>query len=420
MFLVALFASVTIRSSSSSGNGDDDDGGRQHWITPHSNGNSASDSALPSNKIKQHPRRNFAFDATPPWRTRRTVHAEVLIDTPWMRLEEHTIQVASPAAPRDNNKRAPSLSTGNHSLTNDAAEEEEENRSKAAKRRQNVRLLKTVRGWKWLDLPNQVNVLPTVTWEVYERVLKPRLMRSARHATLLRALRAQLATTLGSRSEALASWDRYAAQGILSSLDEPTTTSSDELCVVFLQEKYGYEGRSLAVVGGAIEKGEAIENAARRELEEELDLHHCETFERLGTHRTDVNRGGGFVSAFLARRCDSHSAAAASLSQTERSANSDLEDQQILVVTKKFLWERVVHGGGSKHQVSVTGKTSVPKGRDNVPEEQQQKQKQPHQENEVSEEEEEISVADVLGEELVVKEVKWSHTILQGLVRLGL
>ena len=70
------------------------------------------------------------------------------------------------------------------------------------------------------------------------------------------------------------------------------------------QTKYALEGRSsLAIVGGIIEPGEAPETAARREVQEEMQL-ECREFHFLGRYRTDVNRGGGWTNTYLATHCD--------------------------------------------------------------------------------------------------------------------
>jgi ADP-ribose pyrophosphatase len=74
--------------------------------------------------------------------------------------------------------------------------------------------------------------------------------------------------------------------------------------LVFEQTKYALEGRmSLAPVGGIIEPHEEPEQAARREVEEEMGGLQCQDFHFLGRFRTDVNRGMGWTSAFLAANC---------------------------------------------------------------------------------------------------------------------
>lgn len=74
---------------------------------------------------------------------------------------------------------------------------------------------------------------------------------------------------------------------------------------VMRQKKYALEDRtSLAVVGGIIEPGKDADAAAaaRRELAEELGL-VAQEMVPLGRFRTDVNRGMGWVNAFLAKDC---------------------------------------------------------------------------------------------------------------------
>ena len=74
--------------------------------------------------------------------------------------------------------------------------------------------------------------------------------------------------------------------------------------LVFEQSKYALEGRkSLAIIGGVIEPGEKAEDAARREVDEEMNGLQCNNFYFLGRYRTDVNRGMGWVNGFLASDC---------------------------------------------------------------------------------------------------------------------
>jgi ADP-ribose pyrophosphatase YjhB (NUDIX family) len=74
--------------------------------------------------------------------------------------------------------------------------------------------------------------------------------------------------------------------------------------LVFEQSKYALEGRnSLAIIGGVIEPGEKAEDAARREVDEEMNGLRCKDFHFLGRYRTDVNRGMGWLNSFLATDC---------------------------------------------------------------------------------------------------------------------
>ncbi len=86
-------------------------------------------------------------------------------------------------------------------------------------------------------------------------------------------------------------------------VQDPDSTNNDPKFLVFQQTKYALEGRqSLAVVGGIIEPFENEEEAAVREVREEMGI-VCKEFHKLGRFRTDVNRGMGWVNGFLAKDC---------------------------------------------------------------------------------------------------------------------
>lgn len=72
---------------------------------------------------------------------------------------------------------------------------------------------------------------------------------------------------------------------------------------IFEQSKYALAGRtSLAIIGGIVEPGEDPEMAARREVQEEVNV-NCETYNFLGRYRTDVNRGIGWLNSYMALNC---------------------------------------------------------------------------------------------------------------------
>jgi 8-oxo-dGTP pyrophosphatase MutT (NUDIX family) len=120
-------------------------------------------------------------------------------------------------------------------------------------------------------------------------------------------------------------------------------TAQDKF-LVFRQSKYGLEGISYAVVGGLIEPGELPEQAAKRELLEELGMESKE-WKFLGRFRTDVNRGGGYCSCFIAmnaRRSNIHR------------ISDDLEQQSPIELTRDELRELVLSGKFEEAKWSVT------------------------------------------------------------------
>lgn len=75
--------------------------------------------------------------------------------------------------------------------------------------------------------------------------------------------------------------------------------TDDGRFLCFRQRKYGFDGLSLAPVGGYLEPGEAPLDAARRELREEAGYEASE-WQDLGTYVVDTNRGAGSAHFFLA------------------------------------------------------------------------------------------------------------------------
>ena len=65
--------------------------------------------------------------------------------------------------------------------------------------------------------------------------------------------------------------------------------------IILEQTKYALDTPSYAVVGGIIEPKEDATLAAKREVNEELNI-SCNKWISLGKYRTDVNRGMGYVS----------------------------------------------------------------------------------------------------------------------------
>lgn len=92
--------------------------------------------------------------------------------------------------------------------------------------------------------------------------------------------------------------------------------------VCLRQEKYGYDGLSLAPVGGYIEPEEEPLTAARRELLEETG-YEAEEWIDLGHYRVDANRGAGIAYLFLARGAR----------RVAAPAPDDLEAQEVLTLS---------------------------------------------------------------------------------------
>lgn len=109
------------------------------------------------------------------------------------------------------------------------------------------------------------------------------------------------------------------------------TAEGDWLC--FRQTKYGYEGLSLAVVGGYIEAGETPLAAAQREALEETG-YQAETWIPLGSYRVDANRGAGTAHLFLAT---------GAVKLTDPTAD-DLEPQELLLLSREEVERAVANG----------------------------------------------------------------------------
>jgi len=68
--------------------------------------------------------------------------------------------------------------------------------------------------------------------------------------------------------------------------------------IILEQTKYSLDTPSYAIIGGIIEPKEEATLAAKREVNEELNI-SCNNWISLGKYRTDVNRGMGYVSMVM-------------------------------------------------------------------------------------------------------------------------
>ena len=116
----------------------------------------------------------------------------------------------------------------------------------------------------------------------------------------------QHAVSLGGKSKGIINdWlfiDYHDRINVLVEAWDGDDQTNDKRYVVFKQTKYAYSGDSLAIVGGIIEPNEEPQVAARREVQEEMNV-DCERLISLGKYRTDVNRGMGWVHSFIASDC---------------------------------------------------------------------------------------------------------------------
>jgi len=107
----------------------------------------------------------------------------------------------------------------------------------------------------------------------------------------------------------------------------------DGRLLVMRQFKYGVGEVSLSSMGGGIDAGETPEQAARREMYEEMG---CEAREMvfLGKYAVDANRGCGTAYLFLA--LDAR--------QVTEPNSGDLEEQEILTMNREELRAALLNG----------------------------------------------------------------------------
>jgi ADP-ribose pyrophosphatase len=124
--------------------------------------------------------------------------------------------------------------------------------------------------------------------------------------------------------------------------------SKQRTFILFRQSKYGLIGDSLAVVGGLVEDGEDPLQAAKRELLEELGM-KASKWTMLAKLRTDVNRGGGFCTCFIAEDAI----------PAEKLRSDDLEKQIIVELTLDQLRQALKNGELAEAKWAATAALGV-------------------------------------------------------------
>jgi len=116
--------------------------------------------------------------------------------------------------------------------------------------------------------------------------------------------------------------------------------------LVMKQNKYGFRGSKLAVVGGLFNEGDTPHECATRELLEETGLEAGQML-YLGEYRVQANRGGGMLHAYLARDCVKSTQSAGNFEQ-------DYEAQEVQFLSREELQERLLgHEFGEAQHAGV-------------------------------------------------------------------
>ena len=134
-------------------------------------------------------------------------------------------------------------------------------------------------------------------------------------------------------------------------------TKENNKYLVMKQNKYGFRGPKLAVVGGLFSDKDTPEQCATRELLEETGLQAGELV-YLGEYRVQANRGGGILHAYLARDCvkSTHSA---------KPFEQDYEKQEVQFLSREELQTRLLsHEFGEAQHAGVVALALLQEQRD--------------------------------------------------------
>lgn len=191
--------------------------------------------------------------------------------------------------------------------------------------------------WLWVDVADHVNVVAEAPSDALP--------------TLVAAADKGAAPWVGAPPQVIVS-DRVRLRAKLPADAVVRSNADDPALLLFQQLKYGFEGLSIAALGGLSEPGEPPLATAMRELAEEIGI-HCSTWHQFGgneSYRVDANRGCGRCAPFLAADCR---VAERRKGNTAPPAvdGGDLEKQALVVCTVRDLLDslrgRVTGGCGT-------------------------------------------------------------------------
>lgn len=109
--------------------------------------------------------------------------------------------------------------------------------------------------------------------------------------------------------------------------------TQEGMFLCFRQQKYAVQGVTLAIVGGYVDEGEDVRQAAERELREETGF-FSRKWTDLGSYAIDGNRGCGNGHLFLAENCE----------HAGGEVQDDLEDQERVFLSRAEVEAALLNG----------------------------------------------------------------------------